>query len=398
MKHLAAYAFYNVWRSKTRTFLLIALVSVGITVLLLVAAACQRLFYTAAGESLEADGDLWLVANTRQGEDAFLLWDAYIPLKEKLLETGLFETIWGETDISGLIGNGDRSAPCSGRAIEDGITAGEEYTQAVIGESLAAAMDLSRGSFATGFIEDCGLTLEIQDSIVTEASLKDRFYIELPLNALLQRELKPRITTIHFRFRNKTPFPGLDSNRNSPDYEKILQSIAVFPELREFSRHGISENNTTVNRIVNVYRSNYAIIEAVIFLTIFLALLNVLSLSVYERQQELGTLRAMGTPVFSIRLLVTIETVFIALIALAPAIATSTLISVAINAVGGITFPPPPGSSSELHLGTMVSLQSVLQTGAVIITGSVIAGMLCTLSIGKRSIVALLEIRNQGGK
>jgi ABC-type lipoprotein release transport system permease subunit len=394
MKYLAAYAFYNVWRSKARTILLITLVSIGVTVLLLIAAAYQYLFYAAAGESLETNGDLWLVANEKQGEDTILFWDAYIPLKEKLLKTGWFESIRGETDISGLIGNGDRSAPCSGRAVEDGIIAGEEYTRAVIGKSLAAAMELSRGSFAVGFIEDCGLTMKIQDIITTEASLKDRFFIELSLNALLQREINPRITTIHFRFRNKAPFPGLNSVRNSPGYENILKTIAAFPELREFTRYGISENNTTVNKIVDVYRTNYKVIEAVIFLTIFLAFLNVVSLSVYERQQEWGTLRAMGTPAFSIRLLITIETLCIAFMALILSIAASAGISFVINATGGITFPPPPGSGNELHLGAIVSMKKVLQTGAVLIAGAGFTGMLCTLYIGKRSIVTLLAIRN----
>ncbi|MDR2601447.1 MAG: hypothetical protein LBC53_03210 [Spirochaetaceae bacterium] len=216
---------------------------------------------------LEANGDLWLIADTRQGEDNYLFWDAYISLKEKLLKTELFQTIQGEVEISGLIGNSERSAPCSGRAVENRTITEEEYTSAAIGETLAASMGLSPGSFAMGFIEDCGLTIKIQNIIKTEASLKDRFYIELSLSALLQQEINPKINTIRFWFRNNTPFPGLNSNRNSPDYENVLKTISAFPELHGFTQYGISKNNTTVNKIVNVYRTNYTVIEVVVLLT-----------------------------------------------------------------------------------------------------------------------------------
>jgi ABC-type antimicrobial peptide transport system permease subunit len=102
----------------------------------------------------------------------------------------------------------------------------------------------------------------------------------------------------------------------------------------------------------------------------------------------------MGTPVLYIRLLITIETIYIAFISLMLSILFSVIISFAINTSGGIIFPPPPGSSNELHLGASLSMQKTLQTGVVIIIGAIVSGIVCTFYIGKRSILTFLEIRN----
>ena len=255
MRRTAVYAFHNLWRSKTRTLLLMGMGAAGISVMFLIAGGYQYIFNALGNESSAADGDIRLDADKAE---AALTWDAYSAVKKKLLTGGLVTAVLAEAEISGLIGTADRSVPCSGIAFEGGIVfendsvfegrGTETPVPALIGAALARTLGVSPGTLLSGFIADCGLTLEADRIVQTEASIRDRFYIALPLEALLEREAETGVTSLRIWLAQGLSAPGLSRDSDSPDYAKALALIRGIPELASFTLYSMKEGNTVNNQ------------------------------------------------------------------------------------------------------------------------------------------------------
>lgn len=393
MTRVLAFAFRNMARNRVRSVSLIALASVGVCALILIAAGYEYLFASAASRSVESDGDILLV-RTKDSADAPVAWDGYLAIKARLLSGGLVKDVRAETDIEGIVGTENVSAPCSGSAYEGGETVSLDAVPAVMGVSLARTLGVSKGSVLGGLIADCGMTLAVSDVVKTEATLRDRFYVKIPLDALIKAEANPGIDEIRVWLADGVRAPSLDREGGSKGYDEESKKIAGIPELAAYEIRSIPTGNTEVNKIVGVYRTNYRVVEVVVCLTLMLAFLNVLSLSVYERQQELGTLRSMGTSVNRIRCMLVAETVMVALLSWGIGTALAATSGAIINARGGLVFPAPPGSASDIRVGMLFSPAKAVQIGILVVSGAVISALASSRSLGSTSVVEQLEVRD----
>ncbi len=394
MRNVCGYAFKNIWRSRVRSVALLTIITVGVAVLTLIAAGYEDMFYSAAKESREQEGDISFVDHSNDAKRS-LSWESYLLLKERLLSTGMVHKVQASAQISGIIGGVDRSAPCSGIAYEGGIPLGEEDLVPIkMGGALAKTLSLAPTDTVGALLYDCGMTGRVEQTVVTEVLLKDRFYVELPLEAFIVREEVPRINSVYIWLSKPLLAPRLYKDSDSPEYQHIVELCSQAVELEGFTLYALPNNNTNVARIVQIYRTNYQVVLVVVIVTLLLAFLNVLTLSVYERQQELGTLRSLGTPLVHIQILIVLETVCIALIGWLIAVALSFTASMIIQAAGGLVFAPPPGETSAITVGSRYSIRAVVETGLYVIGAGCIASLLSVLRLGKHTIVEQLAIRN----
>ena len=331
---------------------------------------------------------------TKNSADSPVDWDGYLAVKERLLSGELVRCVRAEADIEGIVGTSTVSAPCSGSAFEAGETVSLDAVPAVMGVSLARTLGVSKGTVLGGLIADCGMTLVVSDIVKTEAALRDRFYVQIPMDALIKAEANPEIDEIRVWLTDGVRSPSLDREGGSKGYDEEAIKIAGMPELAAYEIRSIPAGNTEVNKIVGVYRTNYHVVQIVVCLTLVLAFLNVLSLSVYERQQELGTLRSMGTSVARIRAMLVAETVMVALISWGIGTVLAAAGSAIINARGGLVFPAPPGSASDIRVGMLFSLAKAAQTGALVLAGAVISAFASSRKLGSASVVEQLEVRD----
>ena len=399
MTRILAFAFRNPFRSPARSASLAAIAAVGACVLILIAAGYEDLFHNAAAQSVAADGDILLSReeaggdSSEIGETAALTWDEYQDVKKRLLSSPLVKDVRAESKIEGIVGTAERSAPCSGSAFEDGTRVEGDEIPATMGDALARTLGISKGSEVGGLVSDCGMTLKVTDLVKTEATLRDRFYVKISIDALVKADANPSVDAIRVWLKESVPAPSLDRESGSAGYDDALKAIAGISGLRGYSVRSMPKGNTEINKIVGVYRSNYRVVAIVVGLTIALAFLNVLSLSVYERRQELGTLRSMGTPIAQIRIMLVAETLIVALASCCAAAALSAIAGAVINACGGLTFPAPPGESSAIHVGMLVTASRIAEVSALVLLGGAVSALVGSLRIDSAPIVGLLEIR-----
>lgn len=397
MIRLLAFAFRNVFRSPARSASLAAIATIGACVLILIAAGYEDLFHNAAAQSVASDGDILL---TREeiadgiAKAATLTWTEYQQARQRLLSSPFVKDVRAESKIDGIVGTAERSAPCSGSAFEDGERVDGEVIPATMGDALARTLGIAKGAEVGGLVADCGMTLKVTELVKTEATLRDRFYVRIPIDALVSAEANPQVDAIRVWLKEGVSAPSLDRESGSAGYDGALKALAGMPELRGYAVRSMPKGNTEINKIVGVYRSNYRVVAIVVGLTIALAFLNVLSLSIYERQQELGTLRSMGTPVAQIRLMLVAETLVVALASCCAASVISAIAGAVINACGGLTFPAPPGEQSDIHVGMLVTASRIAKVSALVLLGGAVSALVGSLKLGTAPIVGQLEIRD----
>jgi putative ABC transport system permease protein len=99
------------------------------------------------------------------------------------------------------------------------------------------------------------------------------------------------------------------------------------------------------NKVVKVYEGIFRVINIIIGAVILFSITNTMSMSIFERVREIGTLRAIGTTKRGILLLFLLEGLLIGITGGLLGIIAGVATAWAINLSGGIYIPPPPGMS-----------------------------------------------------
>ncbi len=136
-----------------------------------------------------------------------------------------------------------------------------------------------------------------------------------------------------------------------------------------------------------LFKRQFAILQAIILLSVLLGVANSVSMTIFERTGEFGTLMAVGTrrrPLFT---LVIIENVIVGLLGSLLGIVIGVLVALLINALQ-ITMPPPPNSNSSYFAGIHID-------GAIVLTafliGSIATPMMALLPARRISRVAVVD-------
>ena len=139
----------------------------------------------------------------------------------------------------------------------------------------------------------------------------------------------------------------LDDTANVPVVSPLLDKlISGFPsekpmEVREWEQ--LAEFYT---RVVNLYTSIFRFSSIVLAVVVLLSITNTMSMCVFERFREIGTLRAIGETRSGIMRLFLSEGLVIGVLGGIVGIIAGIIAAKIINFTGGIDIAPPPGMSS----------------------------------------------------
>ena len=127
-----------------------------------------------------------------------------------------------------------------------------------------------------------------------------------------------------------------------------------------------------------LFKRQFAILQAIILLSVLLGVANSVSMTIFERTGEFGTLMALGTRRRPLFVLVILENIIVGLLGSLLGIAIGVLVALVVNALQ-IPMPPPPNSNSGYAAGIRLD-------GAIIVTAFLI-GVVAT------PLMALLPAR-----
>ena len=98
------------------------------------------------------------------------------------------------------------------------------------------------------------------------------------------------------------------------------------------------------NQVVALFRRELHVITLIVSVIVILSIANTMTMSIFERTREFGTLRAMGARPRRIVGLLLLEGTFLGLAGAAAGLLVGALVARVVSRVG-ITYPSPPGST-----------------------------------------------------
>ena len=163
-------------------------------------------------------------------------------------------------------------------------------------------------------------------------------------------------------------------NRLGPDME-----VKTWVELSDFYA-----------KTVALFSRQFGFLELVILLMIVLSVLNSINLSMYERQGEFGTMRALGNRNRAVFALIVMESVALGFIGSGAGVLIGVTLAGVISLVG-IPMPPPP--NAELgYIAEIRIVPSIVAGAAVIgILASTFAAILPGIRLSRMSITEALR-------
>ena len=118
------------------------------------------------------------------------------------------------------------------------------------------------------------------------------------------------------------------------DKNKLALEIKKWSELAEFYW-----------KVVGVYHGIFNVVKVIIGAIALFSIANTITMSVYERVREIGTMRAIGTTRSKILILFITEGALVGILGGLLGVVVGVFVAYIINASGGIYISPPPGMS-----------------------------------------------------
>ncbi|MFN4343265.1 MAG: ABC transporter permease [Azonexus sp.] len=360
-------AFRNIFRQRVRTAITLAAITFGVAGLILAGGFVRDIFFQL-GEALihSQSGHLQIVKSGfftygSRSPEKFLI-TAPQQLKQDVAKLPEVQEVLERVSFSGLLNNGKTDWPIIADGIEpDGearlgsfiqIVEGRQLAQrdtfgVAVGQGVAKALGLKTGDkvFLLANTPEGALnTLELEVIGIFQSFSKDydARYIRLPLAAAQELLNSPGINRLVISLKatseTATVAGKLDSMLKSGEFES-----RTWIQLNDF-----------YEKTVALYEQQFGFLQLIILIMVLLSVANSVSMSIFERTGEFGTLLATGSrPADVIRLLMT-ESAMLGLIGSLLGVAFGVTAAVLISHVG-IPMPPPPNA----NIGYLATIQLV---------------------------------------
>ncbi len=363
-------AFKNIWRNKRRTILVELAIIFGIIVFVFTGALTKGMSWAWATSSIDqCVGAMQVEHMDYEEEHKFKPLDTTLTDSTQLIkEIEAFPKItsaYGALDISGIISNGSKATTFFGQGqqvkamrktlpkMEDNINRGralgDKKNEVMLGPKLAENLGLKMGDSVLFLVQTMKGGLNMAELIFVgtirgaDTDYESAHYAVMHLstaqNLMRMPERVSRIVIRHDDF---------DTIRDSAVLlQKALDKSSKTPlRVKDYTE-------TIVGWEFNSFISTIGIVVGIVlFIVVGTGIANTMFMSVMERRKEIGTLKAIGSEQMHIRRLFILEGLFISLLGAIAGLILAVIIVVLVDKLGGISFPPPPGSSVPITLPT----------------------------------------------
>jgi len=300
-------AFRNVLRNKRRTLLSLGVIALGTAALFLVkgytAASYLGLKYMAVGQygHLQiADRNYWKKGS--ESSKHLISGERFLQIKGMLAKEGWISSFTSTLNFSGLIGTAEKSAIFIGGGVEPGsrysdipIVKGTtllkgDQDKIVIGEGLAEQLGVEIGDY-----------LSVLTTTTTGAYNAGSLQI-IGFFRTGQSEVDNRLGLVPLSFAQR--MLNTDSIERIVIYlEDIKATNEAALSLKEaFASEGLEleirtweDLATLYHQVRTMYEAIFIFMVAAISTLVFFSILEVMTMSFFERIREIGTIRAIGT-------------------------------------------------------------------------------------------------------
>lgn len=358
-------AFRNIFRQRVRTAITLAAIVFGVTGLILGGGFVRDIFFQL-GEALihSQSGHLQVVKSGyftygSRSPEKYIITDATL-LKEELAKHPEIQEVLERVSFTGLLNNGKTDWPI----VADGgdpdgearlgsfmqIVEGHQLSQKdnfgmTIGQGVAKALNLKPGdkvSLLVNTPEGALNTMEFDIVGIFQSFSKDydARFIRLPLPAAQELLGSNGINSL------------VISLKRTSDTQAISEKLRATLNPEQYESRTWVQLNDFYEKTVTLYEQQFGFLQLIILIMVLLSVANSVSMSIFERTGEFGTIMATGSrPVDVIKMVIT-ESALLGLIGSSLGVLFGAASALLISSIG-IPMPPPPNA----NLGYMATIQ-----------------------------------------
>ncbi len=258
---------------------------------------------------------------------------------------------------------------------------------AVLGSELAKALNLKIGSsltVLTNTVDGMINAIDVEVVGVSQSGSKDydKVFVKIPID-LMQRVLNTSGVEKLLILLNDTD--------NIIKAEKHLKEILSTKENKEKYEYATWLDLAEYYQgVKNIYTGFFDFVQVTIFIVVFFGIYNTLSMSIFERTKEIGTLRAIGFFKFDIIKMFILEALVLGVIGSILGILLSCLIAYGLNLSGGIYIAPPPGQTTGYVAEILLVPAIIIKAAVMVIVISLLSAIYPSVNGVKKSIVDAL--------
>lgn len=303
--------------------------------------------------------------------------------------------------FSGLVSTGDRTLACKGIGVDpereeemsyyDSIVDGTRLTSdmedgGIIGIELMKALGAEVGDYVT-------ILTNTIDGVINAADIKivgvaqtgtkdyDSVFVKLPIKfarTILNTESAEKILII------------LENTEDVGTVVSLLEDL-IEEENLDLEIRTWEDLATFYYKVVNLYDSIFSVVKVIIGLIVFFSIANTMTMTVFERVKEIGTLRAVGITRASITKLFLAEGVFVGIIGGIMGIIAGCGAAKIINLSGGIETAPPPGMTVGFQTEILIVPEVLLYSFSLTVIVAVLSSVYPAFKASRLKIVDALQ-------
>nr|VFK51354.1 MAG: putative ABC transport system permease protein [Candidatus Kentron sp. TC] len=370
----------NILRNKRRTLLTLLAIVSGVTGIIVFGGFIEFAFHGLRESTIRTQ--LGHIQIYREGYSQHGVADPaeYLIEEPERVEAALatlpnIAAITQRVRFSGLIGNGNQTVICkvvgvvperegefsSFETISDGQQLDASMTEGgIIGKDLANTLGARVDDYLTVLTTTLdGVINAVEFRVVgiarTGAQEYDSVFVKLPLS-MAQRAMDTRSV-------EKILVMLDDTDRLSTFIAPLRVALDASGMDLEFRRW--DELAFFYHKVVSLYEGMFDVIQVIIGVIVLFSIVNTMTMSVFERVREIGTLRAIGTDRLGVMRLFLAEGLLLGIIGGILGIMAGILVATLINLSGGIPIPAPPGMSRG-YVSFILIVPEILAYGFVL--------------------------------
>lgn len=403
MLDIVALSWRNVLRHKLRTAMTLAAIVMGVAGIIVTGGFVQDIFvqlgeaiiHSQTGHVQIAKAEFFGTGSRRP--EAFLI-EKPAQLKQKIAADPAVELVMGRLNFQGLLNNGRTDFAVVGEGIEANAEArlgsfvsyiaGRSLSDAdkqgiVLGEGVAKALRLAPGDSVTlvaNTPDGAMNTLDFEVIGVFRSFSKDydarAVRIALPA---AQELLNTHGSNVLVVALHDTAQTAAVAARLSPVAAQAGLQVRRWTQLSDF-----------YDKTVALYDRQFGVLQLIVLVMVLLSVSNTVNMTVFERQGEFGTLRALGNRGPHVFVLVVSETLMLGLIGALIGIGLGLLIAAIVSSIG-IPMPPPPNSNTGYTAYIRAVPQIIGAAALVGIAAAFLASLIPAWRVSRMPIVEALR-------
>lgn len=352
-------AFRNIFRNKVRSYITLGAIAFGCISLILTGGFINDTFIKLRESLIHSQfGHIQIYKEgyfEKGSSKPFdYLIENYRDLEKHIRDIPHVKNIANRLQFSGLLSNGENTISFLGQGVDpegekelstwikieygEMISTNDAYG-AILGRGLAASLDAKVGDFLTiltntrdGAIN--AIDIEVKGIFYSFAKEYDDRVLKLPLDTA-QKLLYFNAVQAMVVLLDETESTDAVKMALANMFEENRFSLEVktWADLADY-----------YNKLVELYKRQFGVLKFIISIVVVLSIINTMSMSIFERTREIGTIMAMGTKKNEVLSMFMLEGLVLGWLGGSLGVVLG-IVSAKIISYIGIPMPPAPGST-----------------------------------------------------